>query len=93
MGFGLRVSFGSLGLYFFDGFVFGDFLIAAALRLIGGGSAELFTLGSDEFLLSIDLHLDVFLVLAVELSLLLLITQLTDEVVAVADLLVLDLKA
>lgn len=92
MRFWLKVSFGSFGFYFFDGFVFGDFFITAAVWLIRGGSAELLAFGSDEFLLAIDLHLDVLLMLAVELSLLLLITQFTNEVVAVADLLVLDLK-
>lgn len=71
--FWLETSFGTLGLYLLDWLGFFDFLVAAAVRLIGRGCAELLPFGSDEFLLPIDFHLDVFLMLAIELSLLLLI--------------------
>lgn len=90
---GLEAALGALGLDLLDGLGFGDFTIAAALGLVGGRGAELFALGPDEFLLPVDLHLDVLLVLAVELRLLLLIAQLADEVLLVAHLLVLHLQS
>lgn len=93
VGFRLETAFGPLGLDLLDRLCLGDFLVAAAVRLIGRGGAELLAFGSDEFLLPVDLHLDVFLMLTVELCLLLLITQLTNEVFTVTDLLVLDLEA
>jgi hypothetical protein len=89
--FALYFTLGAFALDFLYMFDLSDFLLAAALPLIGGGGAELLSLDSDEFLLAVHFHLDVLLMLAVELCLLFLVAQFADVVVFVADLLVLHL--
>jgi hypothetical protein len=61
------------------------------LILIRRRRPELLSLDAHEFLLAIQLHLYVLLMLPIELSLLLLVTQLAHKVLLVTHLLVLHL--
>lgn len=81
LAFELVFALGGLALNLLDALDFLEVLLATGSVVLGGRRPELLLFESVEFLLAFSLHLDVLIVLFVELGLLLLITEFPDEVI------------